>query len=36
MQKTQRKKQVVVIHGGDIFKTYDEYLDFLRNYEIDI
>ena len=36
MQKTQRKKQVVVIRGGDIFKTYDEYLDFLRNYEIDI
>ena len=36
MQKTQRKKQVVVIHGGDTFKTYDEYLDFLRNYEIDI
>ena len=30
------KKQIVVIHGGDTFETYDEYLDFLRNYKIDI
>jgi predicted alpha/beta hydrolase family esterase len=30
------KKQVVVIHGGDSFETYKEYLDFLRNYKIDI
>ena len=28
------KKQVLVIHGGDTFKTYDEYLDFLNSYEI--
>jgi len=30
------KKQVVVIHGGDTFETYEKYLDFLRNYEINI
>jgi|SRR3989344_4026576 len=30
------KKQVVVVHGGDTFKTYEEYLKFLRNCEIDI
>ena len=29
------KKQVVVIHGGDSFPTYEEYLDDLRNFEID-
>ena len=29
------KKQVVVIHGGDTFETYEKYLDFLCNYEID-
>ncbi|MCC6290594.1 alpha/beta hydrolase [Candidatus Nomurabacteria bacterium] len=30
------KKQVVVIHGGDTFETREEYLNFLRDYEIDI
>ncbi len=30
------KKQVVVIHGGDTFESYEEYLNFLRKYEIDI
>ncbi len=30
------KKQVVIIHGGDTFETYGRYLDFLRNYKIDI
>ncbi|MDP3875285.1 MAG: alpha/beta hydrolase [bacterium] len=30
------KKQVVVIHGGDTFETYEEYLNFLCGYEIDI
>lgn len=30
------KKQVVVIHGGDTFETYEEYLDFLHKYEINI
>ena len=30
------KKQVVVISGGDTFATYKEYLNFLRNYKIDI
>jgi uncharacterized protein len=30
------KKQVVEIHGGDTFGTYEEYIGFLRDYEIDI
>ena len=30
------KKQVVIIHGGDTFETYEEYLKFLHNYQIDI
>jgi len=29
------KRQIVVINGGDAFETYEEYLDFLRNVEID-
>lgn len=30
------KKQVVVIHGGDTFETYEEYLSFLKSFEIEI
>lgn len=30
------KKQVVLIHGGNVFKSYDDYLDFLRNQTFDI
>ncbi len=30
------RKQILVIHGGDTFKTYEEYLSFLRKYEVDI
>lgn len=29
-------KQIIVIHGGDTFETYDKYLSFLRDYEINI
>lgn len=29
------KKQIIVIHGGDTFNTYGEYLSFLKNYRID-
>ena len=29
------KKQVVVVHGGDTFNTYDEYLSFLKGFEVD-
>lgn len=29
------KKQIVVIHGGDTFDTYEQYLSFLRSFEID-
>lgn len=30
------KKQVVVIHGGDTFENREVYLNFLKNFEIDI
>ena len=30
------KKQVVVIHGGDTFKNYKDYLAFLKSYDIEI
>ena len=29
------KKQIVIIHGADTFDTYEEYLDFIKNFEID-
>ena len=29
------KKQVVVIHGGDAFDTYQEYVSFLKHWKID-
>jgi len=29
------KKQIVVIHGGDTFDTYNEYLSFLKDFELD-
>lgn len=29
------KKQVVIIHGGDTFKTHEEFLSFLKNFQID-
>ncbi|MDP1718922.1 MAG: alpha/beta hydrolase [bacterium] len=28
------KHQVLVIHGGDTFKTYEEYLEFLKAWQI--
>lgn len=30
------KKQIVIIHGGDAFATYEEYLTFLKSIEVDI
>src|SRR5688572_30779020 len=30
------KKQVLVIHGGDAFPSYKEYLDFLLNFPIEL
>jgi len=30
------KKQVIVIHGGTSFKTYGDYISYLKNKEIDI
>lgn len=35
-KENEIKKQVLVIHGGDTFQTREEYLSFLRDYEIDI
>lgn len=29
------KQQVVVIHGGDTFDTYDHYINYLKNIEVD-
>lgn len=29
-------KQIVFIHGGDTFETYEEYIKFLKDFEIDI
>ncbi len=29
------KKQIIVIHGGETFDTYEEYIDFLKNFEFD-
>ncbi len=29
------KKQVLVIHGGETFLSYEKYLEYLKNYEID-
>lgn len=29
------KKQIVIIHGGDTFKTYEQYLRFLKRFQID-
>lgn len=29
------KKQVVLIHGGDTWETYEQYLEYLKNREID-
>lgn len=28
------KKQILIIHGGTVFDSYDDYLDYLRNYKI--
>lgn len=30
------KKQVIVIHGGDTFETYEEYLSSLKKLDVDI
>lgn len=29
------KRQVLIIHGGDTFSSYEDYLDFLNSYAID-
>lgn len=29
------KKQIIVIHGGDVFNTYEEYLAFLKDLQLD-
>lgn len=29
------KQQIITIHGGDAFETYDQYLDRLRSIELD-
>lgn len=36
MQYSHLMKQVFVIHGGDSFATYEEYLQFLKDFPIEI
>ena len=31
----QMRNQVIVIHGGDTFETYEEYLTFLKSLDVD-
>lgn len=31
-----KKKQLLVIHGGDAFETYDDYLKYLKTREISL
>lgn len=30
------KQQILVIHGGEVHKSYEDYLNFLKNYKIDL
>jgi predicted alpha/beta hydrolase family esterase len=30
------KHQLIAIHGGDVFDTYDEYITFLKKQEVDL
>ncbi len=30
------KKQVIVIHGGEVFDSYEEYISYLKNKKVDI
>jgi len=30
------KKQIIAIHGGEVFASYEEYLEYLKNYPVDL
>ena len=30
------KNQAIIVHGGEVFETYDEYFSFLKNYVPDL
>jgi uncharacterized protein len=30
------KKQILVVHGSRVFESYEKYLDYLKNYEVDL
>ncbi len=30
------KRQIVVIHGGEVFNSYEDYLKYLKNYPVDL
>jgi len=30
------KKQILAIHGGEVFNSYEEYLNFLKEYPVDL
>jgi hypothetical protein len=36
LDKEFMKKQILLIHGGDVFDSYEEYLEFLKGYRLDI
>ncbi len=36
MYNVMKKQQIIVIHGGDTFETYEEYLSFLTTFEVDL
>ncbi len=29
------RRQIITLHGGDTFDTYEQYLSFLRNWQMD-
>lgn len=30
------KQQIFIVEGGEVFETYEEYLEFLKNYKLDL
>lgn len=36
MKSSIMKTQVVVVHGGDPFDTYEEYLEYLKKFEVNL
>jgi predicted alpha/beta hydrolase family esterase len=30
------KKQIFIVHGGEVFETYEKYLEYLRDYRVNL